>query len=158
MTLIKSYLFCIVMFILVVVPINAHEFHQRLGIGINVDAIRLVGGEKGDSRINGWGGLSISYGVTPTLTLAYENSYGWVRPRKPGSYIKTNPDEPFKTFLFRQHLYGIYYFPRMGAIHPFITAGTGLLQWDLRNVAAGGSFFENGLRYGDRVYDRLYGM
>lgn len=148
-------LFCIVLIALLVIPVKAHEFYQRLGVGLTVEAIRLAGGEKGDSMVNGWGGLSFSYGVTPFLTLNYDNAYGFVRPRKPGSYLHTNPNAPFKTFMFSQQISGLWYLPKTGFLYPYITAGTGLIQWDLRNVKNGGSLFGNGLRYGSRVHDSL---
>jgi outer membrane protein OmpA-like peptidoglycan-associated protein len=147
--------FGIVIIVLFGMPIKAHEFHQRLGVGLTADAIRLIGGEKGDSRINGWAGLYLSYGVARWFTLSFENSYGWVGPRKSGTFFQSNPKAPFKTFMYYQRLNGQVHLPKVGPFYPFLTAGTGLIQWDLRNVSAGGSFFNNGFYYGSRVHDSL---
>ncbi len=133
----------------------AVERAQQVGIGVEIAGIRLFGGEKGDSIVHSSGGVRLSYCISDHLAIGYDGNYGWVSPRKSGSFFSTDPDPElrYKTFLLTNAVDVSYYLPLKGPVQPFLSAGTGLLIWDLRYVATGGSLFKNGFFYGQSVHD-----
>ncbi len=89
----------------------AEERAQRVGIGAEIAGVRLFGGENGDSSIHSSGGWRLSYCITDHLAIGYEGNYGWVSPRKAGSFFSADPDPEFtyKTFLFTNVVDFSYY-------------------------------------------------
>ena len=132
----------------------AEERAQRLGIGAEIAGIRLFGGERGDSNIHSSGGWRLAYCISDHLAIGYEGNYGYVSPRKAGSFFSADPDPElaYKTFLLTNAIDVSYYLPVKWRVQPFLSVGTGLLIWDLRTTAEGGSLFKNGFFYGQSVH------
>ena len=135
-------------------PVLPMDKKGQLDVGLNVSALRLAGGEQDDSVVRPKLGLDFSYFATNFLALSYNLNYGSVEPRDGDSWFSADPNLPYKTFL-AYHLLevSLYPFPQAQKYQPFISAGTGLLQWDLRDVSNGGSFFGDGPFYGKTLND-----
>lgn len=135
-------------------PLLSLEKSGQLEIGLNVAAVRLAGGEQNDSVIRNKLALDVSYFTSQYFVLSYNFNYGSVQPREGDSWFSSDPDLSFKTFL-AYHLLEIslYPIPQTKKLKPFLSAGTGLLQWDLRDVSNGGSIFGDGPFYGTSLND-----
>lgn len=130
-------------------PVTALDKAGQLDLGLDLAAVRLAGGQLDDSVIRNKTGLGINYFASDFLSIAYNLNYGAVRARKDDSWFSSDPEVPYKTFL-AYHLLelSLYPMPGNGKVQPFVSAGTGLLQWDLRDVSQGGSLLSDGPFYG----------
>ena len=123
----------------------------QLEVGADVSELRLYGGAQNSSNISGKTGLCVDFFTTDFLSIGYNWNYGTVRPKKGDSYFAVDPALPFKTFLSYHLLEATYYPVKSKKWQPFISATTGLLKWDVRNISNGGSLFKNGLFYGESL-------
>ncbi|NOY59103.1 MAG: hypothetical protein GXO75_09240, partial [Calditrichaeota bacterium] len=123
----------------------------QLELGVDFSALRLYGGVEKSSTISGKTGLRVNFFTTDFLSVGYNWNYGTVRPKKGDSYFAADPALPFKTFLSYHLLEATFYPVKNKKWQPFISATTGLLKWDVRNISNGGSLFKNGLFYGESL-------
>jgi len=107
----------------------------KFTIGIFGSPVKLVGGDVDHSNISPWGGLTLGYTVNPILTLTVNGGYGWVRP------MDLTKDGITKHFSTGGTAYKTILIPLLADLklnfipdskfNPYLTAGGGVLLWDL---------------------------
>ena len=119
--------------------LQGQPYSQKYGIGAEFSTIRLIGGEKGDSNINGSGGINFLYDFSQKYAIGYSWNYGTVHPKKENSLFGSNPLLPYKTSLMSNIIYLKAKLLNDKTLNPFVFAGAGLLIWDLQNKSNGNS-------------------
>ena len=127
------------------IPLKAQPEPGKGGIGLLASGTKMIGGDKDDSVISQWYGISLTYFFTSHLGLELNGAMGWDRPRdttKSGleGHLTLRPKTPFRTFLypFSANL-KINLNPSSRASTYFLI-GAGALIWDLRDVSAENNF------------------
>ncbi len=138
----------IIFFILLIFTISSLIAMERGPIVFSVrpSAIKQLGDGPG-SKIKMWGGFAVGRNLSDHLYLGFDGSVGWTRP-----WGETN--QRFITYLIPINFNAVYYFLN-GKIHPLVTAGVGMLYWDLRNVTYDTSNHSVFQRFGYPVYGAM---
>jgi len=110
-------------------------------IGVFLSAMKLVGGNKDDSIISPWFGLTIPYTFSKKAEIELDIGMGANRPRdknKSGiaKWISLRPGTPYRTFLYPFILNFRYNFIPDSKLEPHFLFGLGALFWDLRDVSS----------------------
>jgi len=104
--------------------------------GFHAEGIKLLGGVKDGSNISYLGGLSLGIALSPTLLFELDAGIGWIRPRDNKSQFSILSSMPYKTYLRPWSINLKYYFNKYKKIQPFISLGSGLIHWNLRDITA----------------------
>ncbi|MBN1153565.1 OmpA family protein [candidate division KSB1 bacterium] len=131
----------------------AQTWKEAKGIGISSSLIKFEGGQIDRAALGNWGGITMRYGVSPYLMLDFNAGYGSFKPNVSGEKYKKDPESPYRTFLFPISLAMKATPLKETKFRPYITAGLGVLIWDLRDVSSTNiTFWENKqFRWGRQV-------
>ena len=139
----KISFFCILCMLIYYSNLLTQDLSGRFSFGFFGSSIKMVGGEIDRSTIDQWAGFQFKYGYSTQLVFGVNFAYGWVYPRDPnGSPFKAVGK--YKTELVPFDLNFAYYFPPQSTVRPFISVGTGLLVWDIRELENNISIFSRG--------------
>jgi outer membrane protein OmpA-like peptidoglycan-associated protein/opacity protein-like surface antigen len=146
----------IIIIFLLITSTYAQQSPGRVNIGLNISAIKLVGGNKDNSMISLWETLSFAYLFTNKIGIELNGGVGTNRDfdtnkDSPGKYFVRNPDTPYRIFLYPLIANLRYNLIPQRKINPYLCTGLGLLFWDLRNVTGSKKRFLGG-RYGTSIH------
>ena len=110
----------------------------KFNIGIFGSAVKLVGDSVDQSNVSLWAGVKLGYTITPFLTITLNGGYGWVRPMdvtKSGiaKQLSVYPNSGYKTILIPLLADLKLNLNPDSKINPYLTAGGGVLLWDLKS-------------------------
>ena len=108
----------------------------RWGLGLEIGAYKLLGGEHDYSTVDQFGGLNLDYGLSREWTLQLALRYGYVRPGI-GSTSEAGTDvgwsgtsgAPLYTTMVQPMLRVQRRFASSSTVQPFLGAGVGLTSW-----------------------------
>ena len=141
----------ILLFFVLIISITQLGAIEKVKKGPYVFNTRLCGikfwGDGPGSKIKSWGGFGWGYNISQRFSLVLDGEVGWTRPWG-------EKDQRFITYVIPVNLNGRFYILDK-RINPFITAGVGMLYWDLRNVTWDDSEHTIFKRFGYSVYNAM---
>jgi outer membrane protein OmpA-like peptidoglycan-associated protein len=146
----RDLFFAGVMIMAACLPVLAQLDPGRFNIGFYGSAVKLVGDSVDECNISPLGGLKLGYTVTPLLTITLSGGYGWVRPMEwtrdgIAKYFSVYPNTNYKTTLIPILADLKFNFNPASKLNPYLTAGGGVLLWDLMNGDASGGQQNNAM-------------
>lgn len=135
--------YCISIIVICTSNLIANDLSGRYGIGLFASSIKMVGGKIDRSTIDQWAGFQFKYRHSQQVNFGVSLAYGWIYPKDPdGSQF--GPVGQYKTELVPFNLTFSYYFLSRASFRPFISMGTGIVVWDIRELGANVSTFSRG--------------
>jgi outer membrane protein OmpA-like peptidoglycan-associated protein len=131
----------------------SQNWQYTKSVGINAGVYKFLGDRVDLAAMGDWNGLSLGYGISPFISFTLDADYGSFKPKKQGSFYQKDNQAPFRTFVIpvvgSMRLTCI---PE-GRIKPYLTVGSGILFWDLRDITITNQTFWDfqSWRWGRRV-------
>jgi outer membrane protein OmpA-like peptidoglycan-associated protein len=129
----------VAMALIALIPAMAQHSDVKGSLGIYGSAKKLIGSPIDRDIISPLVGLKLDYTMVPAMTIALNVGYGVTYPKEApeGSGISKwytkQPGTPFKTTLLPILADLQLNLCPNSKFNPFLTAGAGLLMWDLKN-------------------------
>lgn len=153
--------FGIFLFLLALCPaLFAQQAAGQKSLGLALSGSKFLGGTGDNSMLSPVAQLVAGYAFDETYGVELTAGFGWDRDFNhdksfPFKYLQRRPGTPYRLFM-----YPVMAHVRMNLIkeqlsYPWISLGTGVLIWDLRDVSGKDKFFL-GSRFGKRMYERAY--
>ena len=137
-------------------PMAAASMKGRFGVSPFLGGIKMLGGQNDLSTIGGWFGLMGEYGITDRATVSVEAALGWVRAKNDTTpAFNSSRSLPFKTVLLPIMAHLNYYLSTRGKFQPFVSAGVGVTNIDVRALNTGSNFGFGGTRIASKVSPTL---
>jgi len=110
-------------------------------IGVFLSAIKFIGGNKDDSIISPWIGLTVPYTFSSKIELELNAGMGSNFPKDPNKsgiakWISRRPETPYRTYLYPLIVNFRYNLIPDSKIKPFVLFGLGTLFWNLREASS----------------------
>ncbi len=135
----RACLLALGLFVLAATPaVRAEDTSGRTGLGFEYGFMKLLGGERDYSNVNGHASFDLRRGLSPHWSLELGLKYGWVRPGAPAG-----EDAGF-TFDEFENLYTVIWQPRLGVLwhaapahrfSPFLGLAAGLTSWRVKDLS-----------------------
>ena len=122
-----------------VVTVQAQQCKDKMQFGLYVSGVKMIGGDRDNSMISPWVGLSAGYNFSPKLGVQLEWASGWDRAFDTsksgiGKYFIVHPNSPYRTYLYPLTINAKYGLTPDKTINPYLLGGMGVLIWDLRKI------------------------
>ncbi len=136
----------------------AQDDSGRFGVGLDFGYWKQIGGDHDYSNVDQFGGLRLSYGLSPRWSMVAGLQYGWTRPgvttRLDDAGLTLDTGAGFYTKIWQPSLNAVYAMNPGGRWLPWVSGGVGVTRWDIRDLRGVGSpgLFPDGA--GLRVFDK----
>jgi outer membrane protein OmpA-like peptidoglycan-associated protein len=133
-------------FALIVANSNAQISAGKSSIGIFGGATKMIWGNRDDSMVSPWAGVTFTHSFRPNLGIELSAGMGWDRPRDTtqnflDSYFSLRPGTPYRTFLYPFQANLKFNMNPESKVNSYFVLGLGALVWDLRDVSSENNFF-----------------
>ncbi len=121
-------------------PARAEDLSGRTGLGLELGAMKLTGGENDYSKVDEHATLVFRRGLSAHWSLELAVKYGWVRPGVMPSADELHPEAGFTAESFAP-LYTVLWQPRFGVLYhfapqhrvsPFLGLAAGVTSWRVK--------------------------
>ena len=121
-------------------PARAEDLSGRTGLGLELGAMKLTGGENDYSKVDEHATLVFRRGLSAHWSLELAVKYGWVRPGVMPSADEPHPEAGFTAESFAP-LYTVLWQPRFGVLYhfapqhrvsPFLGLAAGVTSWRVK--------------------------